>query len=266
MSPYDKMRRINQGVNVESGLGEYLLIAPKPWFDVIASPQAPFTKPGDSVTVKTAHTFKTPANTNVRATAGTVTLSAQVVTGIAVSGGGSGYGTTAPAVTITGGGGTGAAATAILVDGVVDSILITSGGTGYSSAPTVSIAAPPASAYGYVKYELLPQKNKLGGKNRGDLGANGKNWELEFIIAGSGAALMEQMEAVLNTPHLVLAPDANCDAGFFYQLGCDCLSAWVTSDFETGTTKDGMKGYVCKATFDGKARIYKVNADPVLLA
>jgi hypothetical protein len=265
MSAYDKIRGNGNAINTDSGIGEHVLIAPKAWFDNVSSPQAPFTKPGDSVTVKAAHTFKTPANTNVRATAGTVTLATQVITAIAVTNGGNGYGT-APAVTISGGGGTGATATAILVNGVVDSILITANGSGYSTAPTVSIAAPPASAYGFAKFDLLPQKNKLGAKTVGDLGSNKQNWELEFVMGGISAALMEQVEAIMNVPHVILVPDANCDADFYYQLGCDCTSAWVTSDFETGTTKDGTKGYVCKAMYDGKARIYKVAADPVLLA
>lgn len=266
MGAYDKIRGNGHAINTDSGIGDHVLIAPKAWFETIGVPQAPFTRPGDSVTIKTANTFKTPANTNVRATAGTVTLTSQVITAIAVSGGGSGYGTTAPAVTITGGGGTGATATANLVDGVVDSILITAGGTGYSSAPTVSIAAPPASAYGFAKFELLPQKNKLSAKTAGDLGTNKQLWELEFIMGGMSAALMEQIEAIMNVPHVILVPDANCEANFYYQLGCDCTSAWITSDFETGTTKDGTKGYVCKAMYDGKARIYKVSAAPVLLA
>ena len=58
---------------------------------------------------------------------------------------GSGYGTTAPAVSITGGGGTGAQATAELVGGQVDRLTIDNAGSGYSSAPTITIADPPAA-------------------------------------------------------------------------------------------------------------------------
>ena len=56
--------------------------------------------------------------------------------------GGSGY-TSAPTVTITGGGGTGATATAILQNGTVIGINVTSPGVGYTSAPTVTFSAPP---------------------------------------------------------------------------------------------------------------------------
>lgn len=59
------------------------------------------------------------------------------VTGVAVTSGGSGY-TSAPTVSFTGGSGTGAAATATVVAGVVTAITVTDPGTGYTSAPTVA--------------------------------------------------------------------------------------------------------------------------------
>lgn len=59
------------------------------------------------------------------------------VTGFLVTSGGSGY-ATVPTVVFTGGGGTGATAVATLTSGVVTSIAITSGGSGYTSAPTIS--------------------------------------------------------------------------------------------------------------------------------
>ena len=55
-----------------------------------------------------------------------------------VSAGGTGY-TTAPTVTITGGGGTGAVGTAYVSNGTVTAITI-SEGTGYTSAPTITLA------------------------------------------------------------------------------------------------------------------------------
>ena len=62
------------------------------------------------------------------------------VSGITVTNGGSGY-VSAPTVTITGGGGSGATATAALnSSGVVTGITVTSAGTGYISTPTVAIA------------------------------------------------------------------------------------------------------------------------------
>jgi hypothetical protein len=59
--------------------------------------------------------------------------------GINVSSGGTGY-TTAPTVAFSGGGGSGAQATAIVSNGVVTSVALDNPGTGYSSAPTVAFS------------------------------------------------------------------------------------------------------------------------------
>jgi hypothetical protein len=65
---------------------------------------------------------------------------------------GSGYGSTKPEVVINGGGGSGATAEAVLGSGTtagqVESITITNGGSGYTSAPTITIAAPPTATGG----------------------------------------------------------------------------------------------------------------------
>jgi hypothetical protein len=60
------------------------------------------------------------------------------ISAIAVATGGTGY-TSVPTVTITGGGGSGAMARAVLTAGVVTSIVITRKGEGYTSSPTVTI-------------------------------------------------------------------------------------------------------------------------------
>ena len=52
-----------------------------------------------------------------------------------------------PSITLTGGGGSGAAAVANIENGSITTISITTGGTGYTSAPAVSIDAPASSAY-----------------------------------------------------------------------------------------------------------------------
>lgn len=58
------------------------------------------------------------------------------VKSVTLTSGGSGY-TAAPTVSFTSGGGTGAAATATLATGVVTAVTMTNFGTGYTSAPTV---------------------------------------------------------------------------------------------------------------------------------
>ena len=61
------------------------------------------------------------------------------VSAITVANAGSGY-TSAPSVTITGGGGTGATATAMVTDGGLTGFTITNAGSSYETAPTVSLS------------------------------------------------------------------------------------------------------------------------------
>ena len=72
----------------------------------------------------------------------TATTISGFVVGGTVTSGGSGY-SSAPAVIITGNG-TGAAATATISSGAVSAINITSAGSGYTTGATITIASPPA--------------------------------------------------------------------------------------------------------------------------
>ncbi|MGL4480864.1 MAG: hypothetical protein ACRCVK_21905 [Aeromonas veronii] len=63
---------------------------------------------------------------------------------IAISAGGSGY--TSATVAISGGGGTGATATAVISNGVITDVVVTTPGSGYNSEPTVSITGDGAGA------------------------------------------------------------------------------------------------------------------------
>lgn len=78
----------------------------------------------------------------------TATIAGGVVTGFTLLGGGSGYVGSSAVVALTGGGfATAATATATVLNGVVTGINLTNaGGSGYTSAPGVSVAAPPALA------------------------------------------------------------------------------------------------------------------------
>ena len=83
----------------------------------------------------------------------TATIVGDAVNAITVTDGGEYYNTTlVPSVTIEGGGGTGATATATVSSaGIVTGITITSGGTGYTSAPTVTIDYSPKDNRAEVK-------------------------------------------------------------------------------------------------------------------
>lgn len=69
-------------------------------------------------------------------------LTAGFVSGITVTSGGSGY-TIEPTVSISGGGGSGASAKSILAGDTVAAIVVLTAGSGYSTAPTVVVEAPP---------------------------------------------------------------------------------------------------------------------------
>jgi hypothetical protein len=72
-------------------------------------------------------------------------LSLKMVSTTLTNAGGAGYHTSAPSVTISGGGGSEAAITASIGSGVVSGLTITNAGSGYTSVPTLAIAAPPAA-------------------------------------------------------------------------------------------------------------------------
>jgi hypothetical protein len=118
-------------------------------------------------------------------TLGTANPNAGQVTALNVTSGGSGY-TSAPTVAFTGGGGTGAAATASIGQtGTVTSVTITNGGTGYTTAPTIGFTGGGGS--GAVASSSL---------------ASGVYYGQVFLITSfgrspAGARSMAQMEAVL---------------------------------------------------------------------
>lgn len=66
-----------------------------------------------------------------------VNAAADAVGTLRLTAGGSGY-TSAPTVTLEGGGGTGATATATVTDGAIGTLTLNAGGSGYTSAPTIS--------------------------------------------------------------------------------------------------------------------------------
>lgn len=77
---------------------------------------------------------------------------------VAIGAGGTGY-TTAPTVSFAGGGGTGMAGTATVSGGAVTSVILTNLGQGYTSAPTVSFGGPGTGATATVVMNLAPVAN-----------------------------------------------------------------------------------------------------------
>ena len=166
--------------NTGSGVGDFILLAPVSDFTAIQCPVAPFTNPGDQVTIKTAHTFTT--------------------------------------------------------------------------------------GRGFIRIALAPEKNQLTAKTIGDKGFQKLDQEYDVFIPGSYAEVHEFVKNILNTPLIVLGKDSDCSADLWYQLGCDCVFAYMSVDFATGTTKDGNKGYSGKVSYlGGSILLYKVTGGPVEL-
>lgn len=77
---------------------------------------------------------------------------------------GSGY-TSAPAVTISGGNGVDAFATATVAGGQVTGITLTANGSGYSTSPTITIAAPPVPSGNVTATVVYSGEDKKSGGN-----------------------------------------------------------------------------------------------------
>lgn len=93
--------------------------------------------------------------------AATASVEDGALTTIAVSTGGSGY-TIAPTISLTGGDGTGAVATATVVNGTITAINVTTPGTGYATAPTVVITPATANAAsGALLYEISSNEDSI---------------------------------------------------------------------------------------------------------
>ena len=124
---------------------------------------------------------------------------------ITITDGGSGY-TKEPAVIITGGGGTGAAAKAFMENGRVVEIVILSSGSGFTGEPTVIIDASSNSLG--LKIELIPKLTV-----EGPVGQNASiEWARELI--GPWNAWSNVVVGVEGTVLVDLTPGA---AGRFYR-------------------------------------------------
>ncbi|HEV8432004.1 MAG TPA: C25 family cysteine peptidase, partial [Thermoanaerobaculia bacterium] len=118
------------------------------------------------------------------------------VASVYVTNGGSGY-VSAPSVTINGGGGSGATATATISGGVVTAINITNAGTGYTSEPTVTFGSGSAAAYVVLAIPLPTGPPAIG--SNGTL-----TWNLGTVANGASGtvqflAFPSQAAAYTNT-------------------------------------------------------------------
>lgn len=109
----------------------------------------------------------------------------------------------------------------------------------------------------FAEFQLAPESNQFEAPSIGDLGYKKLDQKATILIPGSYAVLHEAAKNLLNVPLIVLLKDSNCPANMYYQLGCDCVYAWASNSFGTGTTRDGKKGYTIEITYlQGYIQLY----------
>lgn len=108
---------------------------------------------------------------------------------------------------------------------------------------------------GFYKVICAPAKQKITSTLTGEQGSLKMMNTFEAFVPGSDEPIHKLIKHLKNEPLIILAPDANCDSGINYQLGCDCIYAFLSADggFESGTTKDGQKGYKLKFEYPGSS-------------
>lgn len=118
----------------------------------------------------------------------------------------------------------------------------------------------------FMKFKLLPGKNNLGMQSAGDTGSQRLTSTAVIFIPGSYIEAHASVCDMINQPLLVLIKDAECAANQYYQLGCDCQGAYLSVNFTTGTTVDGVKGYEGTITYSDNFYYYAVEGGPETLA
>lgn len=114
---------------------------------------------------------------------------------------------------------------------------------------------------GFLEIALAPEKNNLDMKMIGDTGFTKFDQVIKAIIPGSYAIQHELMKNLLNQQLIVIIKDSNCPANLYYQLGTSCVPAYMSTDFTTGTTREGLKGY--NASFNSSLGYLQIYAGVV---
>lgn len=147
------------------------------------------TAAGTGYTAQPSIVFSNPTSGAIDRAQGYVTMSLETIT---VTAGGSGYTNGSPSastvVTISGGGGSGATATANVVGGVVTGINITNAGTGYTSAPKITINGNGSGA------QATNVTMTVTGINLTDPGSNYTSFPTITFSSGSATAAVTSMK------------------------------------------------------------------------
>ena len=119
-------------------------------------------------------------------------------------------------------------------------------GGGIKGAPIGSTSITDTHQFkvgkGFLKLNAAPWKNKLNADTLGGTGSQKFATKLEFFLPGSYALLHAFLRNAKNTPGIFLIPDAD-NPNFLYQLGRPNSYAYFSAAFDTGTEREGQKGW-----------------------
>jgi Right handed beta helix region len=166
------------------------------------------------------------------------------VTFVTLTAGGSGY-TSAPTVSFSGGGGSGASATAFITNGAVIGFRMVSLGSGYSSAPTVTLSGGGGSGAAAIAFIGIPvQPNK---RLRVYCGV-----PVQWAVAGSSPAQSTGSGVAITTP-------ANSEIEW---VGLD--AGWYASRYQqTDYVQPASDGSVTLHSISGNVRLHPAGSGAV---
>ena len=175
---------------------------------------------GNIVTMSNGNPYQSLSATAVEAITGTftATVSGGAVTAVSFTNTGSYIYSGSLPLVFTGGGGTGAAGTATISGGVITAMNVTNGGTGYTTAPTVTITAAPT----------IPANNFLGRLGFTTTTTNLGNWLIDNVVIG-------EMDPNAQPPNSLNITSAATTAGMAgYPLSFQVVASGATGFSATG--------------------------------
>lgn len=125
-------------------------------------------------------------------------------------------------------------------------------GTAPGDEVIINLSHQFLSTKGFFEILLAPETNSIEARSIGDKGFQKFDQVLKVFVPGSYSQVHECVKNLLNTPFIALIRDSNCESDLWYQLGSDCVPAYFTCDFNTGTTREGKKGYEVQLSYSHK--------------
>jgi len=121
---------------------------------------------------------------------------------------------------------------------------------------TIASAHVPATGKGFYRCYQVKTKHEGKSTSSGTFGAKTMKNEFKVFVPGTDAATLEFVMNIINEEVMTLHRDADCEDPNWFQLGDGCTNAEIDSEFTTGTTDSGDKGYVLTVKWNGIPKVY----------